>query len=122
VFAHRAQPNLHGLDTGDNSGVVTEKDAAKGGEEGLKTRETVRTYVVCVIEGDGTHREDTRPDIPGGVRTDAIASSDCSTCHDRRESTSVRGKTTCTLGGREWRRKKGARTKGQGSGMDSSFI
>jgi len=34
-FTEDAQPVLHGLDTGDDTGIVTEEDTTKGGKEGL---------------------------------------------------------------------------------------
>jgi hypothetical protein len=37
-FTEDVQPVVHGLDTGDDTGIITEKDTTKGGEEGLRGR------------------------------------------------------------------------------------
>jgi hypothetical protein len=37
-FAKGTQPILHGLDTGDDTGIITKEDTTEGGEEGLQRR------------------------------------------------------------------------------------
>jgi len=76
-----AQPVPHGMDAGDDTGIITKEDTTKGGKDCLHGGR----WLEC---GDarwervGTYREDTSPDIPGCVSTDAITGSDCSSRHD----------------------------------------
>ena len=53
-FAEGTQPVLHCLNTGDDTGVITEEDTAKGGEEGLRTM--VRTWGCAWGEGKDAQR------------------------------------------------------------------
>ena len=101
-FAKGTQPILHGLDTGNDTGIITEEDTTEGGEEGLQRgRWSESGGGPGVMEKVETNRENTSPNVPGCVGTDAGACSGSSSSHGCRGSTSVGWGTTCTLGGRE---------------------
>ena len=114
MFSECAQPIVHGLDSGNDSGIVTKENTTKGGEEGLCTPHDGQS--VGNREKNETHRENSGPHVPGGVSTDAIACGECSSGHDWTESTSVWWKTTCTSGERGWGRMMGAETGGPEKG------
>ena len=90
MFPKGTQPIVHGLDAGDDAGVVTEKNTTKGGEKGLHGQDDGQNMNKRVEEKEyGTYGENAGPDVPWGVSTDAIASYDCSSWHDWVESTSL---------------------------------
>ena len=77
-----AQPVLHGLDAGDDTGIVTEEDTTKGGKDCLHGERWLEPWGMRAGRGMGTYRENASPDVPGRVSADAIAGSDCSSRHD----------------------------------------
>ena len=96
VFSERAQPIGHSLDTGNDTGVVSEENATESSEEGLQRADDGQNAGdACRGDRNETYGENSCPDVPGGVGTDTIASSECSSCHDCTTSTNVRGEASC---------------------------
>lgn len=58
-FAKGTQPILHGLDTGNDTGIITKEDTTEGGEEGLQRETVVRIWgeTRCYGESGDEQRE-----------------------------------------------------------------
>ena len=82
-FTEHAQPVLHGLDTRDDTGIITKEDTTEGGEEGLRGWDSGKNTGETRGGRRGkAYRENTGPNIPWGVCTEAIACNYCTSWHD----------------------------------------